>query len=219
MALAKGGGQNRKETKKRGRPADLQTTIIDHLETTAPLSLFPAMDRPEHQLTEVSCDLSCPICCIVLDRPLQLACGNVVCFDCCYKYISSATSRPITCLCCYHHHLEPATISAPPSMVLNLLSGLLVTCGRGCGRLVRANLYIKHCESKCVGFYHQEVNSPSKMTLRDVLSKPTNLPPTPVEKKVTQHLVRRLLDESPQQVIRVPTRGQVSAHSVHSNSC
>jgi hypothetical protein len=49
------------------------------------------------------------------------------------------------------------------------------------------------------------------MTLRDVLSKLAAAPPTPAEKKVANHLVKRLPNESPEQVIRVASsRGQVS---------
>ena len=61
-----------------------------------------------------------------------------------------------------------------------------------------------------MGHYQLQVNSPSRMTLRDVLSKPTIAPPTTAEKKVAKHLVGRLLSKSPQQVIKISTRGQVS---------
>ena len=61
--------------------------------------------------------------------------------------------------------------------------------------------------------FHIQVNSPSRMTLRDVLSKPAAVPPTPAEKKVANHLVKRLLNDNPEQVIRVASsrgQGQVS---------
>ena len=69
----------------------------------------------------------------------------------------------------------------------------------------------KHLESNCENFYQPVMNSPSKITLRDVLSKPVTIPATPTERRVTEHLVRRLLDESPEeQTIKVSTHGQVS---------
>ena len=56
------------------------------------------------------------------------------------------------------------------------------------------------------------MNSLSRVTLRDVLSKPLSTPATPIERRVTEHLVQWLLDESPEEVIKVPTRGQVSCN-------
>ena len=62
----------------------------------------------------------------------------------------------------------------------------------------------------CQGYYHHQVDSPSKMTLRDVLAKPVTQPATPAEVRAAGHLVRRILDRAPkEQVVRVPTRGQV----------
>ena len=211
LTIAKGGGQNRKARKNRGRRADVITNTLEHLETTVSPSLFPAHDHPKYETTAVSNDLSCPICSAVLEQPLQLACGNIICYSCCYRWITATMSSPISCPCCYNHHLDTTTIHPPPPMVTNLLSGLLVTCSKGCGRLVRADQYTKHLDTNCTGHYHIQVNSPSKMTLRDVLSKPAIAPPTPAEKKVAKNLFERLLNDSPEQVIRVAsTRGQVS---------
>ena len=44
----------------------------------------------------------------------------------------------------------------------------------------------------------------------DVLARPATLPATPAEMRVAEHLVRRILDSSPEEVVEVPTRGQVS---------
>lgn len=190
MTLSKGGGQNHKARKNRGRRADVVTTTLEHLNKTVSPSLFPAHDHPEYETTAVSNDLSCPICSAVLDRPLQLACNNIICYSCCHRWITLTMSGPISCPCCYNHQLDSTTIHPPPPIVTSLLSALLVTCSMGCGNLVRADQYTKHLESKCMGHYHLQVNSPSRMTLRDVLSKPTQVPPTPAEKKVTKHRSR-----------------------------
>ena len=190
------------------------TTTLEHLDTTASPSLFPAHDHPKYETTAISNDLSCPVCSAVLERPLQLACGNIICYSCCYRWISVTMCGPVSCPCCYNHQLDCTTIHPPPPMVTSLLSGLLVICSKKCERLVRADQYIKHLESNCMEHYQLQVNSPSRMTLRDVLLKPTIAHPTPAEKKVANHLVRHLLNESPEQVLRVSsTRGQVSIES------
>ena len=49
------------------------------------------------------------------------------------------------------------------------------------------------------------------MTLSDVLAKLITTPATPAEVRVAGHLVRRMLDcETGEQIVRVPTRSQVS---------
>jgi len=57
-------------------------------------------------------------------------------------------------------------------------------------------------------------DSPSKVTLKDVFSKPTTEPATPTEVKAAQHLIRRLIHHGDSAsdasgVIKVPTSGQV----------
>ena len=114
--------------------------------------------------------------------------------------MSTCGKSTISCPCCYYHHIDSTTIHPPPPVITNLLSALLVICSKGCGNLIRADQYCNHLESKCMGHYHLQTNSPSRMTLRDVLLKPTQVPPTPAE-KVVKHLIQRLLNESTEQVI------------------
>ena len=117
-----------------------------------------------------------------------------------------------SCPCCYNHHLDSSAIRPPPPLVLSLLSGVIVYCGMKCGKQVRLDHYDRHLAGNCQGHYIPSVNSPSKMTLKDVLAKPATLPATPAEVRAAEHLVRCILEErSPEEkVVRVPTRGQVS---------
>ena len=107
--------------------------------------------------------------------------------------------------------LDRTSIRPPPPLVLSLLSGLLVKCGKGCGKLVRLDSCRKHIDCNCQSHHQQQLDSPSKVTLSDVLAKPVTTPATPAEVRVAGHLVRRMLDsEAGEQIVRVPTRGQVS---------
>ena len=142
---------------------------------------------------------------------MELACGFITCASCCCKWIRYNTTSSVACLCCYNHQLDSSAIRPPPSLVLTLLSDLLLHCRKKCGKLVRAGSYKKHIECNCENFYQPVMDSPSKITLKDVLSKPVSIPATLTERKVTEHFVRRLLEKSPEeQTIRVSTRGQVS---------
>ena len=69
---------------------------------------------------------------------------------------------------------------------------------------MRLDNYGKHVAGNCQGHYHHQVNSPSKMTLRDVLAKPVTVPATPAEIKVAGHLMRRMLDSDPNEQVEFP---------------
>ena len=47
-------------------------------------------------------------------------------------------------------------------------------------------------------------NSPSKVTLKDVFSKPATEPATPTEVKAAQHLIRRLIQHDSFNMETVP---------------
>ena len=65
-----------------------------------------------------------------------------------------------------------------------------------------------HKKSQCQGYY--EVSSPPQVTAQHILQRPMTAPTRPVEKQVAQHLVRRLMSEINDTVVRIPTRGQVN---------
>ena len=80
--------------------------------------------------------------------------------------------------------------------------------------MVKLHDYRQHLDSKCK-MHGISYDSPCKVTLNDVLHKPTTTPTTPAELKVAQNVVRRLIyqgegSSSSTGVIKVPTCGQVS---------
>lgn len=82
------GGRPPKGRKRRGRSSsDDMHTILTEAQKLAPPSFFPEkQDRPS-QFTSTaiglqSADVQCPICQELLDQPLQLQCGSVVCNTC-----------------------------------------------------------------------------------------------------------------------------------------
>ena len=184
---------------------------MKHIEDTAPESFLPAEESaPQYEQKPLITQLSCSICCMVLNQPVELACGSIVCASCCRQWIKHTKPPCIPCPSCYDDQLSSSTIRPPPPLLITLLSDLLIHCAK-CGKLVKASEYIRHMDNNCELFSQPVMNSPSKVTLKDVLSKPVSTPATPMERRVTEHLVRRLLDESPEEkVIKVPTRGQVS---------
>ena len=96
-----------------------------------------------------------------------------------------------------------------------------MTCVHKCGKEVKVQHYEQHLTGKCRSHYN-DLNSPSKVTLQDVLNKPSTSPATSAEMKATHHLVRRVLNQSQEcsstvsNIITVPTGDQVDG-IIHSN--
>ena len=154
-------------------------------------------------------NLLCPLCCGVLSQPVELACGNLVCANCCCKWIE--VSGDVSCPCCYHHQLDNLTVGLPSAVVYDLLGAMKLSCS-SCHQITTAQQYRVHRDSDCRG--HYEVSSPSRVSARDILQRPATAPTLPVERKVAEHLVKRLMLESEDTVVRIPTRGQVSTYYI-----
>ena len=79
------GGRPAKGRKRRGRPTsgDAHTTLLE-VQRIAPPSFFPEMSERSIQHIPASLglnpsDVECPICLELLDRPIQILCGSVIC--------------------------------------------------------------------------------------------------------------------------------------------
>ena len=205
--------KDKKETKNRGRPVgETPKELLQHIDKVPPRSLFSANTRQlQYHSLSLSDQLSCPVCAAVLHQPVQMSCGAIVCFHCCSTWVRHCTSArlSVSCPCCYDHQLDSTSVHPPPSLILSLLSGMLICCERNCGSQVRADQYDRHLQGKCRSHYQCLVHSPSKMTLKNILSTPATQPATPAEMKCTEHLMK-ILDTSNNQVLRLPTYGQVS---------
>ena len=198
--------------KHKGRPSgETPKALLQHLQSMASPSYLPEEDpTPQYHISDSLMEkLRCPICTYLLDRPLEISCGAVVCLDFCCKWIQCTPS--LACHCCYGHPLNSLTIYPPSPLIASLVDDLLINCNRHCKKIVRAAQYRDHLAANCQGYYHQLVDSPSKMTIKDVLTKPTTSPATPVEIRAAGHLVRRIMEHNSgnQAVVKVQTQGQV----------
>jgi hypothetical protein len=184
----------------------LAHALTQHLIHYYPLTPGSTSAPPQFLSTTVP---ECPICTQLLDCPLELGCGTIICLGCCTSWIQFH-HPPLSCPCCYDS-LGSKHIRSPPPLVVTLLEGLLLYCVRGCGKIVRVGQYGEHLKGACHSHYHQLVDSPSKATLCDVLSRPSTSPATPAEVRVAGHLVRKILDQGDAKgVFNIPRRGKVS---------
>ncbi len=217
--MSKGGGQNKKKNKGRGRPeGETPKAVMHHIRSVAPPSPLPDNKDPQFLHSPNINKLLCSLCQKVAFQPIELSCNSMVCSACCCKAIQASGS--VNCPCCSDHPLTSQTVRPPSSLFMSLVHDLLVKCAKGCGGAVRLQDYMKHCDSKCNSFRHN-LESPSKVTLKDVLAKPSTSPATPAEVKAAHSLVKRLLNQgesssSSPPVLKVgSSRGQVCCYVIY----
>ena len=183
--------------------------VVEYINTLSSSPLPPTEDpHPQFITTSFTEKLICTICLDVVRTPVHLYCDNTVCAHCCCKHIQ--TSYSLQCPCCSRHALSSETISTPSPLFQSLLNESIVVCYRKCGNMVKLQDYTQHLNNHCTT--HHVNNSPSKVTLKDVLSQPSTSPATPVERQAAQHLVRRLMhqEQGAPGVVHIPTGGQVN---------
>ena len=76
--------------------------------------------------------------------------------------------------------------------------------------MTTAARYWLHKESQCKE--HYKFSSPSRIRARETLSRPVTASTQPVEKKVAENLVRRLVAGNEDRIVKIPTKGQVGAY-------
>ena len=206
----------------RGRPKESATTkVIRRIKSAAPVSLFDSVECANYHPPDSSppTHLLCPVCTEVYDSPIELPCEQLICASCLCTWVQHAET--LACPCCYNEHhplLDEVEFRPPNSVLLDVLGSLLVACNKGCQTLVKAKDISIHISSGCKGYIEMTQSSPSRTTIRDVLSRPADTPTTPIEKRAAEHLIRRLQAESDECVVRIPTRGQVTKSTHGKNS-
>ncbi len=115
--VAKGGGQNKKDPKGRGRPSgETPRSVIGYI-MSIDTTVMPSQDsNPTCFNPSSHADtLTCCICLGLLNRPVQLSCDNLICANCCCESIPQ--SHSLDCPCCNTHTLSQSTISKPSAIV------------------------------------------------------------------------------------------------------
>lgn len=119
------------------------------------------------------------------------------CLQCCTQCLTTSNDCP----CCYNSLVDH--ISSPSTLTMSVLGSQSIECGRGCNRTV-------HVHSQCQGFFEHSTLSPSRTTIQQLLAKGQDAPTTPTEKRVAEHLLKRLMAEKEHSpLLQIPTRGQL----------
>ena len=179
------------------------SAVIRRAMATAPSSFFPdsypdSHLYTDHSLSQVGDVVLCPVCTAVLERPIELACDRMVCLGCLVIWVQ--ISPKLTCPCCFDNPLNSDHMKSPSAITIRVLGSLLVVCGI-CKRSVQAGQYLSHISTKCSA---HSVDSPSKATIRDILSKSPDSAPSPVERRVAGSVIKRMMAGN-EGLVQVPT--------------
>ena len=223
-AVTKGGQQKAAKAAAkslRGRPSWPRgvnpSEAVEKIDMVTPPSWVTSGEKLTYCLssTIARSAVACPLCSEILDCPVQLSCGKLVCAGCLSRHVH--TARSCACPCCVGdaHFLTAAAIQEPPELVLNVLGSLFVHCPEKCSKIGPCTKLQQHIQSGCTKFFSEQPQH-----IADVLSEPVSVPPTAAQRKVATHLVRRLLTEtSTGRVVELLTGGWVSCTADITRSC
>jgi hypothetical protein len=113
-----------------GRPPNYLLDLIASIKERAPPSLhldFGLRERLSHHPL-VDKDLKCPLCHLLLDRPVNLAtCNKLICLTCCTGHLYKQPN--LSCPCCGpEHKLSSSTVISPSPLILKLLQAIKIPC-------------------------------------------------------------------------------------------
>ncbi len=191
------GGRPRKQLYAPGRPAKGSfRSCIQYVHTIAPPTFCQqATVIAPHDIFE------CPLCLHIVDKPIELACGSLVCAGCLCERLR--VSQSLSCPCCHSEHLDDFTTIHPPSEItLRALGNMEVTCSM-CAKRGHLRNHKAHVDSMC-GTTHFK-SAPLNAT--DLLSIPEDVILTPLEEKLKSKLIKRSMHNS--HTLEVKTGGQV----------
>ena len=124
-----------------GRPPNSIVQLVSSIKDRAPPSLLLDLEVREKLSRHPSMneDLKCPVCHLVLDRPLQLTtCNIIICMACCVGHIYKQTD--LCCPCGGGHTIDGNSIITAPVVIQRLLGSIEFPCQK-CHEVVPAGIH------------------------------------------------------------------------------
>lgn len=158
-------------------------------------------------------DFVCKHCKNVVNGPVELPCKENICSECCIDLLRS-NINDLTCLCCKQQHpLTPPTFQAPSPLTAKLLNQLVIRCDRRlCTKTVHLQDLKEHIESGCSSKCTTAASA--TLTVEQILDQPIGIPPTRVEVETAGYLVRKIIQQTRDPSISLPTGGCVRENTL-----
>lgn len=204
-----------------GRPSDSFLEMIASIKERAPPSLLLDFDVRERLSRHPSTDedVKCPLCHLVLDRPVNLAtCNKLVCLTCCIGHLYRHTD--LSCPCCgIGHTVDSSTIIPAPTVVQKLLQAMELPCERCQQSVLAGTQQSNNTHSKNINLpnaflvrfsEHTCTDNQYPQSVDEVVATPLDVPLSRQEDRLATSLVRRKIAQgSPNGLVQFKTGGQV----------
>lgn len=210
-----------------GRPPQKVVDLVSKFKERSSPSLLLDFQLRE-RMSQLHEDLNCPICHLVVDRPILITtCNKIVCLTCCVEHMYKHTN--LSCpFCGLMHLLDESTVIPAPPVILKLLKSLEIPCEK-CAVSVSAGMsmcnLIKYVvpSTFLIETFQEHIcadNSPMDQAVDDVVAEVVaKSPDTPLssqEDKLATSLVRRKLAHGSENgVVHFKTGGQVKSKQKH----
>ncbi len=191
---SKGGRPKKKGSS--GRPTQLQQHLVSVASSAVPdFNLSQVID-------EVSkANMTCSCCHLAANRPVEvLPCKSLVCYQCCVSLITTSEASFGCPGCLGRHEHAPCSFSKPSPIIERMLNEVTVRC-----ELCNINVKLEILNNNCK--YHAQ--SRQHLTLEDVVNHPLEATPSRLETQVAAKVVSRMLRQSDDGTVTLPTGGRV----------
>ena len=192
------GGRPQKSSSGRGRPC----TIEKHVWSCAGKSTLETI-TPESIIVLSGMNIDNFLCCschMVVNRPLELTpCRNLICMKGCLPLIKSLVLDVP-----WVHDSSISNINTIAPLIQTMICNLQFQCLK-CNYVVRLDDATDHDQSECSSF---TISLP--LTVEDVLHQPLESEPTKLEQLAAVNVVQRMMTNTSDSTVTLPTGGHVS---------
>ena len=246
------GGRPKKRTRRSNDPVSITSSeLLQHTGSLLPQlpslksqkALHPNRFMPP--LPPVSLDdFTCPVCCMVLDQPVETVCGHIVCQCCLSKWLHVCDHAKPSCPCCPTQLNITSDIKPVTRVVQNILAGLQVKCDHNrCSAVMDLANLRQHME-RCSPDHAAQVlicsppllvpsdvppsappSGASTPSLKSIIESPLDKPPSAEELRAFTHVAKRMMNakggESEEFTpdLQLPTGGQVCTQHICTQRC
>ena len=218
------GGRPKKRARRSNDPVSITSSeLLQH--TNSLLPQLPSLksqkalhpDRFIPPVPPVSLgDFTCPVCCMVLDQPVETVCRHIVCQSCISKWLHVCDHAKTSCPCCPIQLQVASDIKPVTRVVQNILAGLQVKCDHSrCSAVMDlANLcqHTERCSPEHAGqvficspplLPSSDVPSsappsgtmpPATPSLKSIIESPLDKPLSAEELRAFTHVAKRMMN-------------------------
>ena len=192
--MSKGGRP--KKSSSGGHPSHLKTHIQSVACSIPPFSLTQVVDNTYIE------SITCRLCKCAINDPVEvLPCKSLICCSCVIAHLEKGKDA-FTCPGCGEsHECTSSSFSRVSPMEEKMIKNMMIKCNK-CKHVTTLSQSQASCDRHKIDV--------CSLNLKDIACRPLESQPTTIEKEVATSVVTRLMYQSKDTIVKLPTRGTVS---------